>query len=319
MYESFFGLRERAFDLTGNPRFLLLTPSHREALSNLEYGVSSAQGITLLIGEAGTGKTMVLRKALSAAPEQEPKTTVWLYLNNPTLNHREFLEFLAEGFGLAEAASKTRVLREIERSLRRSRANGLTCALAVDEAQSLPDELLEEIRLLANIESDTQKLLPIVLAGQPELTQRLNEWQLRQLKQRVALRCELVPLTLHESAAYIAGRVRLAGGDAGRLFSREAVIAIHRHSRGIPRTIGVIGENALITAFAIGRPLVDAEVVERVCRDFDLGPSQVATAASALAPAAMAHNVRPFQPAFARSLSAAWPNVARRLRGRQES
>lgn len=317
MYESFFGLRERAFDLTPNPRFLLLTPAHREALGNLEYGIASGQGLTLLLGEAGTGKTSVVRKALAVLAERNPDRTSWAYLRNPTLTRAEFLEFLADSFGLPPdaALSKTRVLREVEQTLRRCRECGVTCALVIDEAQSLPDDLLEEVRLLANIESDTQKLLPIVLAGQPELAGRLNGWRFRQLKQRIALRCTLAPLTLHESAAYIAGRVRLAGGEAGRLFSRDAVIAIHRHSRGVPRTIGVICENALVTAFATERPIVDADLVEQVSRDFDLRPAVEPPPAAASAPPPP--NVRPFRPAFARSLSAAWPTVARRLSPRR--
>jgi general secretion pathway protein A len=197
----------------------------------------------------------------------------WVHLNNPTLGRTEFLEFLADAFGLSPevSASKPRLLRALEQVLRERRNEGVVSALVVDEAQSLPDELLEEIRLLANIECDTHKLLSIVLSGQPELGLRLNAWRFRHLKQRVALRCALAALTLDESAAYIAGRVRLAGGDAGRMFSREAVIAIHNRARGIPRTINVICENALLTAFASERPLVCAALIEEVSRDFDLG------------------------------------------------
>src|SRR5829696_473526 len=214
MYERFYGLREPAFELTANPRFLLLTAGHREALSNLEYGIAARRGLTLLVGEAGTGKTTVLRKAL--AMQRERCGAHMLTINNPTLTRDEFFEFLAASFGLGgdAATSKTRLLREIEEALRERRARGEAAVLVVDEAQSMPRELLEEIRLLANIESDTEKLLPLVLAGQPELADRLNEPQLRQLKQRVGLRCTLLPLTLQETAAYISGRVRVAGGDA---------------------------------------------------------------------------------------------------------
>jgi general secretion pathway protein A len=272
MYERFFGLRERAFDLTLNPRFLLLTPAHREALGNLQYGVASRQGLTLLTGEAGTGKTTVLRRALSLRLEDGPRRARWVQLNNPMLSRDEFLEFLATSFGLTAAVttSKVRLLRELEQVLRDRHDEGILSALVVDEAQCLPDDLLEEVRLLANIESDTYKLLSIVLSGQPELATRLNEWRFRHLKQRVALRCSLSALTLSESAAYIAGRIRLAGGDAARVFSREAVIAVHERARGIPRTINVICENALLTAFAMGEPLIRSELVGQVSRDFDL-------------------------------------------------
>lgn len=314
MYERFFGLRERAFDLTPNPRFLLLTRGHREALCNLRYGVASNQGLTLLVGEAGTGKTTVLRRAMTTAPlEQGPRRVSWVHLNNPMLGRGEFVEFLAAGFALSTDASgsKARFLREIEQALRERRKDGVVSALVIDEAQSLPDELLEEIRLLANIESDTQKLLPIVLSGQPELGARLNEWQFRHLKQRVALRCTLSTLTLEESAAYIAGRVRLAGGDAARLFSREAVIAIHGRAGGIPRTINVICENALLTAYAVERSIVCADIVDEVARDFDLEEASPQHATEEPAIAAATPVVRPFRPASAGSSSDSWVESVR--------
>lgn len=315
MYERFFGLRERAFDLTPNPRYLLLTRAHREALSNLKYGVALSQGLTLLIGEAGTGKTTVVRRALAIDMEHGPWRAAWVHLNNPMLKRGEFLEVLAEGFALSPEAgtSKARLLRELERTLRQRRDNGVVSALIIDEAQSLPDALLEEVRLLANLESDTHKLLPIVLSGQPELAARLNEWRFRHLKQRVALRCALSPLTLDETAAYIAGRVRLAGGDAGRLFSRDAVIAIHSRARGIPRTINVLCENALLTAFAIEQPIVGAQVVEQVSRDFDLEDPGAQPLATAPASGAAPQHVRPFRPAFARSAAAGGPAPSMRL------
>lgn len=274
MYESYFGLNERPFDLTPNPRYLLLTPTHREALSNLEYGICARKGITVLLGEAGTGKTTLVRKVLAARLREglEASSPGWVYLNNPTLTRAEFFEALACGFGLGDSAvtSKTRLLADLEALLIERQARGAATALIVDEAQSVPHEILEELRLLANIESDTHKLLPLVLAGQPELADRLNSENLRQLKQRVALRCELRALTLQETGAYIATRIRLAGGDAGRIFSRDAVIAVHDASRGIPRTISVICDNALLAAFADGMRAIGADTVNEVCRDFDL-------------------------------------------------
>ncbi|PYQ80732.1 MAG: AAA family ATPase, partial [Acidobacteria bacterium] len=150
------------------------------------------------------------------------------------------------------------------------RAREEITALIVDEAQSLSDELLEEVRLLANIETPTEKLLPLVLAGQPELAARLNESGLRQLKQRVALRCEVAPLDLGDTAAYIVSRIRTAGGNTTKLFTREAVTLIHEFSRGIPRVINVMCDNALINGFALKRQPVDRDIVAEVCRDFDL-------------------------------------------------
>jgi hypothetical protein len=149
-------------------------------------------------------------------------------------------------------------------------------ALIVDEAQRLSDELLEEVRLLANIETATEKLLPLVLVGQPELADRLNQTGLRQLKQRVALRCDIPPLTVAEAAGYIAYRIRTAGGDAARLFTREAVTLIHELSRGIPRTVSVICDNALLSGFAAGKQPVSRDLVAEVARDFDIARGMVA-------------------------------------------
>jgi type II secretory pathway predicted ATPase ExeA len=268
MYERFYGLAERPFELTPNPRFLFMTPHHREALTMLEYGLSSRRGIALLVGEAGTGKTTIVHAALQS---QRATQSLVVYLNNPALTRSEFIEFLAAGFALSgdAAKSKTRCLTELTDLLARRHAAGMMSALVIDEAQCLADELLEEVRLLANIESASEKLLSIVLAGQPELADRLNHAALRQLKQRIGLRCALLPLHLPETAAYIAGRVRIAGGDAATIFSPDAVQTIHHHAGGIPRTISVICENALVAGFALDRRPVDRAVVAEVCRDFD--------------------------------------------------
>ncbi len=268
MYETFFGFRERPFDLTPNPRYLVLTDLHREALSNLEYAISSRKGITVLIGEAGSGKTTLIR----AAMEKQPDRVRCIHLHNPALTRGEFVEMLANRFGLSDRArtSKTALLIELEALLKERRAAGETTVLIVDEAQSLPLELFEEVRLLANIETNDEKLLLVIIAGQPELSDRLNERSLRQLKQRVALRCELRPLTLQETAAYLAGRITSAGGIGSNVFTREAATQIFENSQGIPRTISVIADNALLSAFAQGRKPVTTQIVLEVCRDFDL-------------------------------------------------
>jgi general secretion pathway protein A len=288
MYERYYGLRELPFELTPNPRFLFLPPRHREALSNLQYGLSSAKAITVLIGEAGTGKTTLLRAAL----ESEPCRLVQaVYLSNPALTPQDFVRLLAMRFELSAQAreSKAVFLDEVDRALRERRAAGIITALVVDEAQSLSVELLEELRLLANVETSTEKLLPLVLAGQPELHTRLNDMGLRQLKQRVALRCEIGPFDLPETADYIASRVAEAGGVASSLFTREAVALIHEYSGGIPRTISVLCDNALVNGMALGRRPVDQSIVVEVGRDFsvvqppDFGRSpSVAPASSSL-------------------------------------
>jgi general secretion pathway protein A len=270
MYETFYGLHERPFDLTTNPRFLFLTPRHREALSTLRYGLSAPRGITVLLGDAGTGKTTVLRAALNEERRPENRNVL---LTNPTLTRPEFYEFIARGFGLDESCvqSKARFLTEFQRDVyERHEAGGLT-TLIIDEAQSLPYELLEEVRLLANIETSTVKLLNLVLVGQPELADRLNEQSLRQLKQRITLRAQLTPLDLRETAAYVAGRLRIAGGVVSDIFTKKAVVAIFEMSTGLPRIVNVIADNALMGGFAAGAKPVDADVVREVAGDFDFG------------------------------------------------
>jgi len=281
MYQRFFGLRELPFELTSNPKYLYLTPKHREALSNLEYGLFAAKSLTVLIGEAGTGKTTLLRAALES---DRCKAVHCVYLNNPALTRAEFVAMLASRFGLGEVASQSKavLLEELERALCQRRDQGEITALVVDEAQTLSTELLEEIRLLANIESAEEKLLPLVLAGQPELSARLEESGLRQLKQRVALRCEIAPFELSETAAYIATRIRTAGGVPSKLFTREGVSLIHEHSGGIPRTISVICDNALVHGMALERQPVDRAIVLEVCRDFHLRRNPSATSSAAL-------------------------------------
>ncbi len=239
MYEQFYGLRERPFDLSPNPRFLFLSRGHREALAHLRYALTGRPGLTVVVGEAGTGKTTLVRAALQATAGHGSAS---VHLSNPTLTRSEFFEYLASGFGFTSGASdsKTKFLRELESAVTSRASEDKVLALIVDEAQSLPLELLEEIRLLTNIESSSGRSLAVALVGQPELSTQLNDPRLRQLKQRVALRCELSPLKLSETAAFIAARIRVAGGSAEALFTREAVLAIYWRSKGIPRTISVI-------------------------------------------------------------------------------
>ena len=276
MYRTFYGLRERPFDLTPNPRYLVLTAGHREALSHLQYAIASRKGMSLLLGDAGTGKTTVVRTAL----ERQPARTHCVHLQNPALTRNEFVEMLAVRFELSAEAktSKAALLGELEALLRERHQRGESSVLVVDEAQSIPLDLLEEIRLLANIETADGKLLSVVLAGQPELGARLNQQELRQLKQRIAQRCELRPLTAQETLAYIAGRVAAAGGVAANIFTREAVMLMHERAAGIPRTISVIADNALVSGFALAQRPITAATVTEVCRDLDLAGTDPAPA-----------------------------------------
>lgn len=291
MYERYYGLQERPFDLSPNPRFLCFTAQHREALVHLQYGLSARSGVTVLVGEAGTGKTTLVRAALNPIA-QTPRdggpvlqaghnASTIVHLSNPTLTRVEFYDYLAAGFGFSADAGRSKIqfLRELETALSRSAAP--TLALVVDEAQSVPYELLEEIRLLTNAEASTGRSLAVALVGQPELGRRLDEARLRQLKQRVVLRCELTPLNLKDTAAYISARVKTAGGEATRLFTRDAVIAIHQHSSGIPRVISVICDNALVNGFAADQKPVGASTILEVCRTLALTPGQPPAAAPA--------------------------------------
>ena len=281
MYHEYYGLTERPFDLTPNTRYLYLTPMHREALAAVQYGITSRRGIIVVTGEAGTGKTTIVRAALRALRGENVRQT---YLNNPALTREEFLQFLTKAFRLGPeaAGSKVDLLSKLTATLARNHAQGQITALVVDEAQSLPHELLEEIRLLANIETSTAKLLQVVLVGQPELADRLNDPSLRQLKQRVAIRATLRPLDLRATAALIAGRIRVAGGNPPEVFTPAAVELVYRYSGGVARTINVICDNALLSGFAAEQKPVGPGLVEEVCRDFDLTPRESQPSRSSL-------------------------------------
>lgn len=308
MYESFYGLLERPFELTPDPRFVFLTPGHSEALAHLEYGLSGRKGITVLIGEVGTGKTTLLRSALGRI---RPDAVAFAQISNPTLTRDEFYRLLAIDWKLtADAgASKAQFLVELEAMARRRHEAGGVTALIVDEAQSMPLALLEEIRLLANVESETTKLLQVLLVGQPELASRLNQPELRQLKQRIALRCVLNAMNLRETAAYIAGRIRMAGGDAAKLFTREAVAEIFERSQGIPRLVNVICDNALVSGFALAMRPVARQVIVQVCHDFDFSTGQPVKRLTAATLEEMPPAAPPVADAVERALAAGSPPV----------
>lgn len=271
MYTNFYGLSELPFELTANQEYLFLNGSQREALSTLQYGLSSAKSLTALIGEAGTGKTTLLQAALQSDRCRDVRC---VYLNNPRLRPEEFNQLLARklDLGAAAAESKAVLLERLEGFLRERRDAGQTVALVIDEAQSLGLEMLEEVRLLANIETPSIKLLPLVLAGQPELAARFEDPALRQLQQRVTLRAHLHPFEVADTGAYIAKRIATAGGVPGHTFSLDAVQLIHEYAGGIPRMINVISDNALATGMALRRKPVDRACVVEVGIDLKLVP-----------------------------------------------
>ncbi len=268
MYKKFFGLRENPFNVNPDPRYLFVTPHTEEALSCLTYGVQSRKGFILLTGEVGTGKTTLINKFLEWLHRESLPTA---FIFNSRLNEDQFFEFMMTDFGIpCDTRSKSQILLRLNQWLLERYRAGETGVLIIDEAQNLSPAVLEEIRLLTNLETYTEKLLQIVLAGQPELDHKLRQPELRQLRQRITLRSKTYPLTSEETSGYITSRLRIAGSDGQPIFTPEAIDLIHRHSRGIPRVINVLCEHSLINAFADQRKPITAEIVQTVAEDFDM-------------------------------------------------
>ncbi len=268
MYKKFFGLKENPFNVNPDPRYLFLTPHTQEALACLTYGIETRKGFILLTGEVGTGKTTLINKMLEWLHKERVFTA---FVFNPRLSVAEFFDFMMADFGIpCESHQKGQMLLKLNQWLLDRYRAGERAVLVVDEAQNLSPQMLEEIRLLTNLETSTEKLLQIVLAGQPELEQKLNQPELRQLRQRITLRAKTRQLTLEETQGYIEERLRIAGAENPDIFSPEAVAAVHRYARGIPRVTNLLCEHALVSSFADHKNPVPAEIVEEVARDFDL-------------------------------------------------
>jgi general secretion pathway protein A len=268
MYNKFFGLKESPFNVNPDPRYLYLTHHIQEALACLIYGIQTRKGFVLLSGEVGTGKTTVLNKVLEWC-RQESISTAFMF--NPRLSELEFFDFMMADFGIAcDSTMKSRALLKLNQWLLEQYQSGNRVVLIVDEAQNLSPEMLEEIRLLTNLETATAKLLQIVLAGQPELEEKVNDPQLRQLRQRITLWAKTSPLTLLETQGYIRERLRTAGNAGEEIFGPEAIEAIHRYAGGIPRITNLLCEHALITAFVGHCKTVSSKIIEEVAQDFDL-------------------------------------------------
>jgi type II secretory pathway predicted ATPase ExeA len=272
MYKQFFGLTKNPFEISPDPFFYHATPRHNEALANLHYGVGRRKGFIVITGEVGTGKTLLVRCLLA---ELRKNNIAFGYVFNPLLTTTEFFQYIMADLGLQYSGrSKTEMLLDLNRFLIQRHARGLITALVVDEAQALRPELLEEIRLLTNLETSQQKLLQIVLMGQPELEGVLDSPHLRQLKQRVSLRCQLLPLDEQQTHSYVLSRLERAGAKPEPpIFGPEALTKVHEYSRGIPRIINNLCENAMVNAYARELHTVTPEMISEVAADFRLGTS----------------------------------------------
>jgi len=271
MYKKFFGLTRNPFEISPDPYFLFFTDRHKEALASIYYGICRHKGFVVMTGEVGTGKTLLVRCLLELLTRHQ---VGFANVFNPLLSAVEFLRYVVGDLGIRPSEpSKSTLLLELNNFLIARHCKGLTTVLIVDEAQNLQPDVLEEIRLLTNLETARQKLLQILLVGQPELEQKLDCTNLRQLKQRIALRCRLGPLRKDEIGAYISRRLTLAGmsKNADGVFSAEALEIISLYSQGIPRLVNTLCENSLIAAFAHRSPTVSGEMVEEISADFRLG------------------------------------------------
>lgn len=276
MYTEFFNLTHNPFDLTPDPKFFVPTKRHNEALAALYYGIRRHKGFVVLTGEVGTGKTLLLRCLLGLL--KESKDIAYAYVFNGRLSPAEFLQYILSDFGVPTSGkNKSELLFHLGQFVVLRGSNKMTTVLIVDEAHHLSADILEEVRLLSNLETDDEKLLQMVLVGQPELDEKLDSVGLRQLKQRIAVRTHLDSLNAEETEGYIHQRL-LAGGitSSNPLFSARTVGAVYHYSRGLPRLINTICDNALVTAYARRLTSVTADVIEDVAKEFrlDVSPSQ---------------------------------------------
>jgi len=278
MYKRFYNLKRNPFEITPDPSFLFATKKHNEALAALYYGVKRRKGFVVMTGEVGTGKTLLVRCLLQVLNRAN---VAYAYVFNPRLNPMEFLQYVAGDFRLNTAGkSKSDLLLDLSSFLIARHQKNLTTVLVVDEAHHLSADVLEEVRLLTNLETSEAKLLQILLVGQQELDAKLDSTDLRQLKQRIALRSHLAALDLEEMRGYIYCRLQLAGNtNPAQLFPMDTVLEVHRQSRGFPRLVNTLCENALIHGYAKQAQSITPEIIQEIAGDFRLNvvhPSAVA-------------------------------------------
>jgi general secretion pathway protein A len=280
MYKRFYNLQRNPFEITPDPSFLFVTKKHNEALASLYYGVKRRKGFVVMTGEVGTGKTLLVRCLLQILSQAN---FAYAYVFNPRLSGIEFLQYIAGDFRLPIAGkSKSELLLDLCSYVISRFKRGLTTVLVVDEAHHLSSEVLEEVRLLTNLETPREKLLQILLVGQPELDYKLDSAALRQLKQRIALRSSLSALALDETQGYVYRRLQLAGNaNPFELFPSETILELHQQSRGFPRLINTLCENALIHGYARQSRSITPEIISEIAADFRLNVEYPSTAEQA--------------------------------------
>jgi len=269
MYTDFFGLSEKPFNVTPDPRFLYLTPAHREALASLVYGISERMGIVCLIGELGTGKTTLLYKLMEDLNED----TRAAYIFNSKISFKELLKSIFSQLGLpSERKSASTLLEELKTHLTKEMLYGKTVTLIIDEAQNLTPSLLEHIRLMSNMETPRQKLLQILLVGQPELGEKLRNRDLRQFRQRITSLRFICPLGEEDTREYIVHRLKIAGAHSANIFSSNAVGRIFQYSRGVPRLINTVCDNAMLIGYGTGKKTIEEAVIDEAIADLEIPP-----------------------------------------------
>jgi general secretion pathway protein A len=276
MYKRFYNLQRNPFEITPDPSFLFATKKHNEALAALYYGVKRRKGFVVMTGEVGTGKTLLVRCLLQVLSRAN---VAYAYVFNPRLNPMEFLQYIAGDFRLPTAGkSKSDLLLDLSSFVIARHQKNLTTVLVVDEAHHLSADVLEEVRLLTNLETPQEKLLQILVIGQPELDEKLDSTDLRQLKQRIALRSHLDSLSLEETQGYIYCRLQLAGNtNPAQVFPMDTILEIHRQAQGFPRLINTLCENALIHGYAKQSRSIAPEIIAEIAADFRLNVEHMST------------------------------------------